>query len=541
MFTADLSRTGARGALATHFGLALVLTGAFAVIDSHVLMRFIDQAVINYFINPAPLSADRVFFPPDYYSYLNPYWFQHRVVVALAKATTLSASEIVWVLQLVGLLLALLAALEVVSVFTGSLLAKLCFGILFVANINELNIGAVEFYYWEWVPENLAAAPAVMALASFLRGRPRNAMMWSALAMWIHLPTGIYIALTLGIAMVLEWGPRRFFVLNWGPLITAAVVVMPLAVVVVMLAHDTDSAVVPTWVGELQKQVAYGHISLYYRVLRWRSPYSESAVAAIGLVNLFAFFSWRCGADNAAKPRRRLFLLVAGTTGLLAVWVVLVDWLHVTALYPLAFLRVMVYPALLLMVLLVADIPRKWPPQSSKQGVLAALWLVTLLLVPPTAYVKFLIYRPLVRSTPQELAWRDIATRANELPLASVVLVPYDRIDFYRYANRLSPFNVYYEGFLLTNTAIFADINQRMNDFVAPDFLRTTSAEISKDPRRIDLLTDRPVRAWEALDDAKLERLKAIYGITHVIAEAGRTLPGTVLAQNRYYELVRLD
>jgi hypothetical protein len=119
--------------------------------------------------------------------------------------------------------------------------------------------------------------------------------------------------------------------------------------------------------------------------------------------------------------------------------------------------------------------------------------------------------------------------------------VPYDRIDFYRYANRVSPFNEYYEGFLLSNTAIFAEIDKRMDDFVAPDFLRTTSAEISKDPRRVDLLSDTPLLAWQELDNAKLERLRALYGITHVIAEAGRKLPGTVLTQNRYYELVRLD
>ncbi len=519
----------------------MILTAAFAAIDSRVAMRFIDQAVLNYFISPVPLAADHVFFPPNYYSYLNPYWFQHRVIVALVNLTGLSVPGIAWILQVAGFLLALLAALKVVGALTQSVLAKLCFGLLFFANINELNIGAVEYYYWQWVPENLAAAPALMALATFLRGRSTSAIMWSALAVWLHLPTGIYIALTLGVAMLAEYGPLQFLRANWRPLLAGTLLVLPLAVLVLMLARQVDAATVPAWVAELRKQVAYGHISLYYRVLRWRSLYSESAVLAIGLVNVFAYFSWRCAASGKAEPRRRLFLFVAGTTCVLAVWVVLVDGFDVAALYPLAFLRIMVFPALLLMALLVAELPRRWPSLRSKSGVLAGLWLITLVLVPPTAYVKFVVYLPLVRSSPQELAWQDIASRANELPQESIVLVPYDRIDFYRYANRVSPFNEYYEGFLLSNTAIFAEIDKRMDDFVAPDFLRTTSAEISKDPRRVDLLSDTPLLAWQELDNAKLERLRALYGITHVIAEAGRKLPGTVLTQNRYYELVRLD
>jgi hypothetical protein len=144
----------------------------------------------------------------------------------------------------------------------------------------------------------------------------------------------------------------------------------------------------------------------------------------------------------------------------------------------------------------------------------------------------------LFRKSGEDRYWKNVCIEANKMPEDSVFLVPYLKIDFYRYANRISGFNRYYAGFLLSNRRMFGEMREKYDDFIYEGFLKEYVYRVRGDPREVQRFWWSTIgKRWVDLSEEKLMRLKEKYKITHAIREKGLALDMPVVYENEKYNI----
>jgi hypothetical protein len=508
-------------------------TIVFLILD-HQPARWADAATVNYFLDPAQLGRDTLWFTRAYFEH-NPYFLADRFAAWCAQR--FGPEHAFTALNFASAFAFPVALLYLYRAFGGGCLRAAALVALAFLNVHLIDLGSTELISMFWTPNNLGAPVGMLAVGAYVRGRIDASLALLALTFWLHLPTAVVVAIPLVGALLFRPGPIAVVTRHWRG--TAAFLLAFLPFAALVLAIRTAVSSPDPWIAELVRQMAAGHVSLLYRAALGGVPRLIFPLAA-GALLLLLLNALRREADG---PRREVWLraqlFVATAAAALVASVVLVDAVHVSAIYPLQLLRLGHFPSAILLALIVAT----WRPVIGQVRPLpllahagAALVLVYLL-IGGTPRIRTAML--LGQATHPDPDWPRAASLARALPADACVLVPYEKIDFYAHAPRISPFNRAYLGLFISNRTHAADIVKRFDDFVAPGYVRAAVDRVVHDPFALRTAYEQDVGdAWRRLDERALARLAEEYGITHVVIEADRAIDGMEVGRSGRYKLV---
>jgi hypothetical protein len=294
----------------------------------------------------------------------------------------------------------------------------------------------------------------------------------------------------------------------------------------------------PEWGNDLTKMMAYGHVSAYYLFHK----FSKGTIVFI-LMNLlsviYAGYYYSHEKENSVEDEalRKLFLIVFIVMALYITYFILVDVLNVFFFMKFAFLRIGWYLSLIYIIFLAygLQIVQRRRFEVGK-GLINKIFVSCLILMALSTSLTIARRIVLIRMGRNDKYWKDICIAANKLPENSRFLVPYLKIDFYRYANRISVFNRYYAGFLLADRSIFNDIKEKYDDFIYEGFLREFVDKVKRKPEDLQKMWWETIQnRWSSLTLKEIMELRKKYEITHVIRERVLPLDLPVVYQNKRY------
>jgi hypothetical protein len=508
----------------------------FLILDAQPA-RWADAATVNYFLDPAQLGRDTLWFSGDYFRN-NPYFFPDRF--AAWCAAIFGPERSFTALNLLSAFAFPAAFLYLYRAFGGGCVRGAVVVALAFLNVHLIDLGSTELISMFWTPNNLGGPVGMFAIGAFLRGRVGASLALLALTFWVHLPTAVIVAIPLAGALSVHPGVVGVVTRHRLGTLAFLLAFIPFATLVLSIRASVTSD--EPWVAELGRQMAAGHVSLFYRTVLGGVPRLMFALAA-GVLLVLMLDAMR---RDAVEPRQAVFLraelfAVAAGVGIVAA-TVLVDVFHISAIYPLQLLRLGHFPSAMLLAVIVAawrpvigpSLFRKRLPVLNYAGV-----ALVLLYLAAGGTPRLRAAMLLGRSTDPDPDWPVTARLARLLPTDACVLVPYEKIDFYAHAPRISPFHRDYLGLFITDQTNAAEILKRFDDFVGPNYVPTAVNRVMRDPSALRTIYERDIAdAWRRLDENAFRRLIERYGITHVVIEAERQLAGLEIGRSGRYKLV---
>jgi hypothetical protein len=282
--------------------------------------------------------------------------------------------------------------------------------------------------------------------------------------------------------------------------------------------------------------LVYGHVSAYYL---FHNLAIERIVFVVVNVICIIYVGYYFHYLKREEILKKIFVSSLIVVCLYISYCIIVDGLNFFFFIKFAFLRIGWYLAFFYIILLVYGfqllIKKRLELLKNIRGVVFVFVFIVMLM---SVYLNMKYGQILFRIDREDRCWKNVCIEANKMAEDSVFLVPYLKIDFYRYANRVSAFNRYYAGFLLTNKRMFGEMREKYDDFVYEGFLKEYVYRVRRNPEEVQRFWWSTIgKRWVDLSEEKLMRLKEKYKITHLIRERDLALDMPVVYENEKYNI----
>jgi len=138
-----------------------------------------------------------------------------------------------------------------------------------------------------------------------------------------------------------------------------------------------------------------------------------------------------------------------------------------------------------------------------------------------------------VRPVPEQLAWQDVITYANEhTEQDTKIIYPLDKYDFYNWSERSGFFSYYYPVTLLSSNK-YADEMLKISNDVNIDLKRVT-------PETGQVYRSEWKQAWESIDKDTISKWINRYQLRYMIRESNLPIDFPIVYKNSFYTLYRL-
>jgi hypothetical protein len=293
---------------------------------------------------------------------------------------------------------------------------------------------------------------------------------------------------------------------------------------------------IPEWGNYLSKMMAYGHVSAYYL---FHNLAIERIVFVVVNVISVIYVSYYFHYLKREETLKKIFVSSLIVVFLYISYCGIVDGLNLFFFIKFAFLRIGWYLAFFYTILLVYGfqllIKKRLEVLKNIRGI---VFVFVFIVMSMSVYLNMRYGEILFRMSGEDRWWKNICIEANKMPEDSVFLVPYLKIDFYRYANRISAFNRYYAGFLLSNKRMFGEMKEKYDDFIYEGFLKEYVDRVRGDAGEVQRFWWSTIgKRWTDLNVKKIVTLSGKYKITHVIREKDLSLDMPVVYDNEKYSI----